>query len=210
MDVDFQIMTEDYKKDILTLIYTKSFIHDPDKGFTLSSGQKSDVYIDVKKSVLTSIGLELIGFALFQALKLEPVDAVGGLTLGADPVAIAAAFSSTMHNKMLDAFIIRKEPKKHGTQKWIEGDVKEGAYVAIVEDVVTTGASTITAIERAREAGFVVRRVITVVDREEGGAENIKEKTGCRLEALVTKSELLDLHSKKTEDEGKPFPRKGE
>jgi len=196
MEPDQQIMMQDYKKDLLDIIYAKSFLYDPEEGFTLSSGQKSDVYIDAKKTVLNSIGMELTGFAFFQVLKNEAVDAVGGLTMGADGIVYATALTSTMNNKMLDAFIIRKEPKEHGTRKWIEGPVREGAWVAIVEDVVTTGASIIKAVERSREAGFNVRRVIALVDREEGGAEEVREKTGLKLESILTKSDLIEVHKK--------------
>jgi len=204
IDFDHQIMSEDYKIALLETIYTRSFRHDPDKGFTLSSGAKTDVYIDAKKTSLTAEGMEVIGFAFFQLLKNEAVDAVGGLTLGADPIAYATAFVCTQRGKPLDAFVVRKEPKAHGTMQWIEGNVKEGAWVAIVDDVVTTGASTITAIERAREAGFNVRRVIALVDRQEGGAENIKEKTGLRLESIFKKSEFVELHKKMTGKKKKP------
>lgn len=194
MDFEHQIMYEDYKKELLTVLYSRSFMHDPEKGFTLSTGVKSDVYIDAKKTTLSSEGMELVGYTFFQLLKLAPIDAIGGLTLGADPIAYAAALSCTVRNKLLDAFIVRKEAKGHGTQRWIEGNVKAGADVAIVDDVVTTGSSTIFAIEKAREAGLNVRRVIALVDRQEGAAENIKEKTGCTLEAIFTKSDLLALH----------------
>lgn len=209
MAVDQQIMSQDYKNDLLEILYAKSFIYDPEKGFTLSSGLKSDVYIDAKKTVLNSVAMELTGFAFYTELKLEPVDAVGGLTLGADPIAIATALVSTMHNKMLDAFIIRKEPKKHGTQKWIEGSVEKGAWVAIVDDVVTTGASVITAVERAREEGLQVRKVLALVDREEGGRENIEAKTKLKLVSLFTKSDFLELHKKYTTVKEKQPPKGG-
>ncbi len=198
MAVDNQIMDASYKQDLLDILYTKSFLFDPAKGFTLSSGEKSDVYIDVKKTVLSSIGMELVGFAFFQELKNEPIDAVGGLSLGADPIAFATALVSTMNNKYLDAFIVRKEPKAHGTEKWIEGSLQKGATVVVVDDVVTTGASIITAIERMREAGFEVRRSWALVDREEGGKENIQEKAKCRFDAIFTKSDLIELHKEQS------------
>jgi orotate phosphoribosyltransferase len=191
-------MDADYKQDLLDILYTKSFLFDPAKGFTLSSGVKSDVYIDVKKTVLSSIGMELVGFAFFQELKNEPIDAVGGLSLGADPISFATALVSTMNNKYLDAFIVRKEPKAHGTEKWIEGSLQKGATVVVLDDVVTTGASIITAIERMREAGFVVRRSWALVDREEGGKENIQEKAKCRFDAIFTKTDLLELHKEQS------------
>lgn len=198
-DVDNQIMGQEYKGHLLETLYIRSFQHDPEGNFLLASGRKSDVYIDAKKTTLSAEGMELVGYAFFQELKREAVDGIGGLTLGADPIAYATAIVSTMQGKGLDAFIIRKEPKKHGTMRWIEGNLKPGAWVAIVEDVATTGDSTILAIERAREEGFQVRRVIALVNREEGASENILAKTGLKLEAIFTKTELLELH-KKTKD----------
>ncbi len=196
MDLDYQIMDQDFRKDLLDILYSKSFRYDPEKGFTLTSGKKSDVYIDAKKTALSSHAMELVGFAFFQLLKLAPVDAIGGLTLGADPIAYAAALVSTMHGKYLDAFIVRKEPKGHGTQQWIEGSLQDGANVVVVEDVVTSGGSAITAVKRVREAGYNVHQVMALVDREEGGKENIEKETGCKFFALFTKTELLELHEK--------------
>lgn len=196
MAVDNQIMEEDYKRDLLEVLYSKSFMHDPDKGFKLASGKESDVYIDAKKTVLNSMGMELAGYAIFQELKNDPVDAVGGLTLGADGLAYATALIGTMRNKMLDAFVIRKEPKAHGTQKWIEGDLRPEAWAIVLDDVVTTGSSAITAVERLREVGVTVNKVIALVDREEGGKENIEKKTGCKFVSIFTKSDLLELHEK--------------
>lgn len=193
IDVDQQVMAQDYKGELLSILYKRSFKYDPDKGFTLASGAKSDVYIDVKQTVLCSEGMELVGYAIYQMLKNEPVDAVGGLTLGADPVAMATAMVSTMNNKFLDVVIVRKEPKKHGTQNWIEGFLRPDLWVIVLEDVVTTGESAITAVQRLREAGCQVRKVIALVDREEGGRENIEAKTGCKFYSIFTKSDLVEL-----------------
>lgn len=196
MEIDYQVMEQDYKKELLELLYARSFRHDPEFGFTLVSGRKSDVYIDAKKTVLCAQGMELVGFAVFQMLKNEPVDAVGGLTLGADPVAYATGLVSTMNGKFLDVFIVRKEPKKHGTQQWIEGSLQPGAWVIVLEDVVTTGESAIQAVQRMREAGFQVNKVIALVDREEGGKENIETKAKCKFESVFTKTDLIELHEK--------------
>lgn len=201
--VDQQIMQQSYKQNLLEALYVRSFMYDPDESFTLSSGEKSDVYIDAKRTVYSSIGMELVGYAFYQELQNAPIDALGGLTLGADGISMAAALICNMHNKLLDVFVIRKEAKKHGTRKWIEGGVKKGSDVLIVDDVVTTGASTILAIERAREEGLNVQKAMALIDREEGGAENITEKTGVRFSAILTKTELLDLHREREEDEDK-------
>jgi len=192
MAVDQQIMSEDYKKQLLEILYARSFQYDPEGGFTLASGKKSNVYIDVKKTALSAEAMEMIGYAFFQELKLEPVDAVGGLTLGADPIAYAAALISTINGKYLDAFVIRKEPKAHGTQKWVEGNIREDAWAVIVEDVVTTGESTLKAIERAREAGFHVRKVIALIDREGGGAERIEEEGKVKFIPIFTMADLME------------------
>lgn len=196
--LDAQVTDQDYKKELLEILYTKSFKYDAESGFLLTSGKKSDVYIDVKKTVLSSEAMELVGFTFFNMLKMAPVDAIGGLTLGADPLAYAAGMYCTLHGKYLDVFIIRKEPKKHGTSQWIEGNVQAGADVVIVEDVVTTGGSTIKAIERAREAGFNVKAVIAFVDREEGGKENIETNAKVRFDSVFTKTDLLELHKERT------------
>lgn len=198
MAVDNQIMDSDYKQDLLDILYTKSFLYDPNKGFTLSSGAKSDVYIDVKKTVLCSIGMELVGYAFYQEFKNEPIDAVGGLTLGADPIAVVTALVSTLRNRYIDAFIVRKEPKKHGTEKWIEGSLAKGASVIVIDDVVTSGASIITAVERVREAGYNVRRSWALVDREEGGMDNIQNTAKCKFDAIFTKSDLLEFHKEQS------------
>jgi len=200
---DQQIMQQSYKQNLLEALYVRSFMYDPDCGFTLSSGEKSDVYIDTKRTVYNSLGMELVGYAFYQELQNAPIDALGGLTLGADGISMATALICGMRNKLLDVFVIRKDPKTHGTRKWIEGGVKKGADVLVVDDVVTTGASIITAVERAREEGLNVRKAMALVDREEGGAENIMEKTGLRFSAIITKSELLELHREQEEDEDK-------
>jgi len=109
----------------------------------------------------------------------------------------------TLKGKYLDVFIIRKEAKGHGTQAWIEGDVKPDANVVVVEDVITTGGSTIKAVQKAKEAGFNVLRVVAFLDREEGGAENIEKETGVKVDSIFTMSDLLEVHKKKQEEEEK-------
>src|SRR3990172_3530093 len=118
------IMEQDYKQHLLEILLVRSFRYDPNSGFTLASGEKSDVYIDVKKTVLSPEGMQLVGYACYQEIKLAPVDAIGGLTLGADPIAYATAMVANQYCKPVDVFIVRKEPKGHGTQQWIEGNMK--------------------------------------------------------------------------------------
>jgi orotate phosphoribosyltransferase len=152
------------------------------KKVILSSGRESDFYIDCKQATLDAEGAVLTGTLLCEMLEREGMpEAVGGITLGADPIVTAVSLTSAL----------RKEPKKHGTSQWIEGtrNLRPGMKVAIVEDVVTTGASTLRAIERSEEAGLVVSRVLCLVDRNEGGAEFLEEK-GYRLEPLFRKEDV--------------------
>ncbi len=163
---------------LLELMRTLSFER---RQVTLSSGKASDFYVDCKQSVLTAEGHFLVG-QLFLALieqHAPQVEAVGGLTMGADPLASAVATLSFVAGRPRAAFYVRKEPKGHGTGQWIEGtrSLRAGMPVAIVEDVVTTGASTLRAIERARLFGLEVALVLALVDREEeGGREAIRRE----------------------------------
>ncbi len=160
----------------------------------LSSGKESDFYIDCKRTVLTSEGHFLIGRLLLDAIRRRAPDArgVGGLTLGADPLASAVSTLGYLSGYPLDAFIVRKEPKGHGTGQWIERpqSLGPGTRVAIVEDVVTTGGSTLKAIERARAEGLNVLGAFAVVDRLEGGREAVEEK-GERLFSLFTRKDFI-------------------
>jgi len=159
----------------------------------LSSGAESDFYFDGKQTTLHPEGSYLTGKLFFQAIEdIEGVEGVGGLTLGADPIATAVSLVSFLEGRSIPAFIIRKEPKGHGTGAWLEGrkNLKEGARVIIVEDVVTSGGSSLKAIHRAEEEGLTVLGVVTLVDREEGGRENI-EKAGYWLRAIFTKADIL-------------------
>jgi len=159
---------------------------------TLASGRKSSFYVDCKQAVLTAEGHFLVGWLINRVLAARAPDvvAVGGLTMGADPIASATSTLSFVGPRPLHAFYVRKEPKGHGTQKWIEGErsVPPGSAVAIVEDVVTTGGSTLQAIERARAHGLAVRLVVALVDREEGGREAVEREAP--LVALCRRSEL--------------------
>lgn len=179
----------DDKQKLLKLLKELSY---ENKKVILSSGKESNFYIDVKQTALHPEGMYLLGKLLFETLQTgEKVKAVGGITLGADPLVCAISLVSHLEKNPLFAFIIRKEPKKHGTNAWVEGtkNLSKNIPVAIVEDVVTTGASTKLAIERAKAAGYDVKRVLSVVDREEGGREAI-EALGYSLETLFKKSDF--------------------
>jgi orotate phosphoribosyltransferase len=132
----------------------------------------------------------LVGHLLFDLLRSADVTAVGGLTFGADPVAFAAAFASELNGRPIKAFSIRKTQKDHGIIRWVEGDVQKNERVAIVDDVATTGGSTVTAIERARAEGLDVVRAVVLVDRQEGGLDNIRRHVG-DVSGIVTRDELL-------------------
>jgi orotate phosphoribosyltransferase len=165
------------RQRLLELMRTLSFER---RAVTLSSGKPSDFYIDSKQTVLTAEGHFLVGqlfLALIEAHAPE-AEAVGGLTMGADPLASAVATVSFIAGRPRAAFYVRKEPKGHGTAQWIEGtrSLRAGMPVVVLEDVVTTGASTLRAIERARLHSLDVRRVIALVDREEEGGREAVER----------------------------------
>ena len=156
--------------------------------FKLSSGKTSEHYVNCKPVTLTGRGLTLVSMML-----LEHVDtpAVGGLTLGADPLVSGVAVCSALDGRLVDALIVRKEPKGHGTGAWIEGPtLPQGTKVTVLEDVVTTGGSAIKAAEKLRDAGYVVERVVAIVDRQEGGADALKD-AGLELKSLFILEELV-------------------
>lgn len=160
--------------------------------FTLASGRQSTLYIDARLTTMSPEGLLHIGTLGLRALRSSgwDVQAIGGLTLGADPVAYAISYASAGTTVPLRAFTVRKEPKSHGTGKQIEGPFNAGDRVAIVEDVVTTAGSALRAIEAVREAGGLVAGVLAVVDREEGGRE-VLERAGLPVIALARASEIV-------------------
>lgn len=174
---------------LLELLRSRAF---QEREVTLSSGRTSNFYIDTKKVSLDAEGACLIG-ELFHMLvdELAPsAIAVGGLTLGADPLATATSIASWTAGRPRSAFIVRKEPKGHGTNEWVESaGLSAGAPVVILEDVVTTGASTLRAIERARLAGFSILHAIALVDRLEGGYEAVAAQTP--LTALFSRRDFL-------------------
>ncbi len=153
--------------------------------FVLSSGKKSNFYIDCRKVTLHPQGAKLIGKIVLDKIKGLKVDAVGGLTLGADPIVGAVI---TLGD--IPGFIVRKKEKEHGTKQKIEGHIEKGWSVVIVEDVATTGASALQAIEAVEAIGAKVAKVISVVDREEGAAEALKQYT---FESILKKSELVPV-----------------
>ena len=178
-------------KELTDLILEKSLKVADEPIFELASGRMSNLYIDCRKTTKNARGAYLIGNIIYDKIADLDVDAIGGLTMGADPVADAVAYTSVLKGKLINAFSVRKNAKEYGLKRVIEGDVKKGDRVVIVDDVATTGQSTIEAIENARAGGLHVVKVIILVDRQEGGRENIL-KHNVDYEAILTKQYLLD------------------
>ena len=178
------------KEELIALLCEKSFKYTPEPSFKLVSGRMSRFYVNCKPTILSPRGMYLVGHLMFEAINDLAPQGVGGLTFGADPIAMATAFASELKGRPINAFSIRKTKKDHGIAQWIEGDLTEGARVVIIDDVATTGGSTVKAIERAGEQGLVVERAVVLVDRQEGGLDNIRRYVP-DAKALITRDELL-------------------
>jgi len=167
--------------------------------FTLSAGQKSNYYLNLKNVTLTAEGLSLCGQILLDAIhqynteKSTEIGSVGGLTLGADPIVSAVSMQSFQTDHPLSAVIVRKEPKGHGTEQWLEGaeNLSPETIIAVLEDVSTTGQAAATAVEKLKEAGYQVPCIFTIVDRESGARERFQE-AGIEFSAIFSVSELVD------------------
>ena len=192
MDLTFAEM----KHRLASIIMEKSFQYRENPPFTLVSGRTSNYYFNCKPTTLNPEGMNLIGMIIFAMLADADVSAAGGLTLGADPIANALSLISYQCGKPIKSFCIRKDVKEHGTKSAVEGEVRSGEKVVIIDDVITTGGSTLTAIERARNAGLIIERVVALVDREEGGRENIIREVS-RVEAVFTRSDIMSLYEEK-------------
>ena len=163
--------------------------------FTLSSGAKSSYYINCKQVTLNAEGALALGRLLLDLLP-EDTAAVAGLTLGADPMVSAVSVVSAYENCPIPALIIRKKPKGHGTKAYIEGPtLAEGAKVIVLEDVVTTGGSALTAVEKLQDAGYEVSQILALVDREQGGNELYQSK-GIEFKALFSIQEVQQQYAK--------------
>lgn len=157
--------------------------------FVLTSGQKSNYYINGKLISLDSEGLALMAAFFLKEIEGEDIEAVGGMVIGADPIIGAILTLAAQKGMKLDGFLVRKEPKGHGTRSQVEGPVKEGARVAIIEDVSTTGGSSKKAIEALMPLGCKIVKVITLVDRQQGARENFAA-WGYKFSSIFTKTEL--------------------
>ncbi len=160
--------------------------------FTLASGKQSKYYVDARLTTMSPEGLSLIGPLALSTLERSgwEIDAIGGLTLGADPISYAISYASADSRRPLRAFTVRKEAKSHGTGKIIEGPFKAGDRVAVIEDVITTGGSALRAIEAVRAANGSVIGVLALVDREEGGSKVI-EAAGVPVISLVSATQII-------------------
>ena len=190
------LMESSAKEQLRSLLLEKSIYHGE---FTLASGATSDFYVDARVTTLDPRGAWLIGEVGWELVKEtasklgKRVDAIGGLTMGADPVALSIGIAAQRQDSSssLQVFTVRKAAKEHGRLKRIEGNFSPGDSVVIVDDVITTGGSTVQAIDAIEEAGGQIAFVIVLVDREEGGRENI-EKRGHKVIPIFTRADLSD------------------
>ncbi|MHC0432463.1 orotate phosphoribosyltransferase [Streptomyces sp. O3] len=179
--------SDDVRSDLLRQIKDKAVVHGK---VTLSSGLEADYYVDLRRVTLDGAAAPLIGQVMLDLTADLDFDAVGGLTLGADPVATSMLHASAARGRQLDAFVVRKAAKAHGMQRRVEGPGIEGRRVLVVEDTSTTGGSPLTAVEAAREAGAEVVAVATIVDRATGAAEKIAEGASVPYLFAFSKDEL--------------------
>ena len=183
---------KNYRERLLKLIKERSYRQGK---FVLSSGLESNHYVNCKPVILSGEGLSLVSHLLLELVDKESV-AVAGLTLGADPLVsgVAMASHSVERPKTLDALIVRKQPKGHGTEAWIEGPIlPEGSKVTVLEDVITTGGSAIKAVKRIRDAGYKVERVVSIVDRQEDDeATTAMKLAGLELYSIFTLKDLSE------------------
>ncbi len=185
MNLNFE-STNVSRAKLLDLIAAKAYQHGD---FTLSSGKKSNHYVNCKPVTLSGSGLLLVSHLMLE--KVEPqAFAVAGITLGGDPLVSSVAIAAAQSDRPLDALIVRKKPKGHGTAAWLEGPLPpKGSLVTVLEDVVTTGGSSLKAVKQLQEAGYIVKQIIAIVDRQEEGSSEIK-KAGLNLVSLFLISEI--------------------
>ena len=181
-------MIED-RNDFIALLKEEAYR----KGdFKLSSGKKSEHYVNCKPGTLQGDALMYISWCMFECLE-EDCDAIGGLTLGADPLVAGVAIVSAIEERYMDGLIVRKEPKGHGTKAWIEGpELAPGSKVTVLEDVITTGGSAIKAAEKLRDAGYIVENVVAIINRQEGSeADDAMDAADLNLISLFKLEELI-------------------
>lgn len=185
------------KNRLIEIVLEKSFQYAEEPMFKLVSGGVSNFYFNCKPTMLDPEGKELIGRLVFAQIRDLEVSGIGGLELGSVPISSAVSLISQLEGKPLKEFIVRKEKKDHGIPAKVEGDFSQGERVVVVDDVITTGGSTIKAIEAVEDLGLKVAKVVVLVDREEmNGRQNI-QKLCPEVEALITRSEVMDLYEKR-------------
>ena len=176
----------DQRQRLLQLLAERAYRHG---SYTLASGRSSDHYVNCKPVSLSGEGLALLSARMLELVEAEAV-AVAGLTLGADPLVSGVAQAAALAGRPLDALIVRKEAKGHGTGAWLEGPLPAaGSVITVLEDVVTTGGSSLKAVHQLREAGYTVNRVVTIVDRQEGGLDAMTS-AGLELRSLFLLEEV--------------------
>lgn len=190
-----KVPADTFKNELLNLLVVLSFQHSEDPKFKLAYREElSTYYINAKRTTLSSRGMVLIGQLIYEMIADDDVSGIGGLTFGADPIAMSAAMVCNLRQKGIEVFSVKKQPKTHGIEGWIEGNVEKLDKVIIVDDVITTGTSTMRAIEKVKQAGIEVTRVIVLVDRqEENGKENI-ENCGVKVDAIFTADDLKRIY----------------
>ena len=182
---------------LIQMIAERSFQMSDTPSFKLASGKLSKYYVNCRLITLDPEGMHLIGNLIYDRIADSGIDLIGGPSLGANPIADAVSMTAYQKGKLIKPFYVREQAKDHGIAKKIEGNIKKGERAVIVDDVITTGASTIRAIESARREGLLVVKVITLVDREEGGREEIRRYVE-DVESLVTMSTLIQISGKHT------------
>ena len=179
---------ESSRAELLKLLAEKAYRYGE---FTLSSGLKSKHYVNCKPISLSGLGLLLLSKALLAKVDSD-ADAVAGLTLGADPLVSGVAMMAALSGRKLDALIVRKEAKGHGTGQWLEGPLpSSGSLITVLEDVVTSGGSALKAVKQLRAQGYVVNKILTIVDRQEGGAKSMNDQ-GIELISLFEIDEIIN------------------
>jgi len=182
---------------LIAMIAERSFQMSDTPSFKLASGKLSRYYVNCRIITLDPEGMYLIGNLIYDRMGDTAIDAIGGPSLGANPIADAVSMTAYQKGKRIKPFYVREQVKDHGIAKKIEGNINKGDRAVIVDDVITTGASTIRAIESARSEGLTVVKVITLVDREEGGREEIRRYVQ-DVESLVTMSSLISAYPGRT------------
>lgn len=179
---------------LIELVLTHVFQYSETPKFKLAHGGLSQFYFNCKRLTFDPEGQYLIGNLVYEAVRELRIDGIGGLTLGADPIATATAYTSWLKGQPIQSFVVRKMQKDHGIAVPIEGKVKAGDRVVVVDDVVTTGGSTLQAIAACKQAGLQIAGVVAIVDRQEmNGRENIEKEVPC-FQSLITRDEIMKVY----------------